>query len=287
MTTPEEKMIDTRGITLASEALGDTDSPPVLLVMGATASLAWWPDTMFETLAVSGCRVVRYDHRDTGRSTTVPPGEGSYSVEDMVDDLWAVADAHGFEQFHLVAMSLGGYLSQIASLQKPERVLSLTLIATEPLDGCNREVPPISPKFMEHFAQMEKLDWNDKRAVTEFMVESARLSAGSGAPFSETEARERAEREIARSSNVQSAFNHSTLQGGDAYIGRMKEITTPTLVLQGDDDPIVALPNGQSLADNLPNARLHVLRGVGHELPIARLPEILSEILDFIAERHR
>lgn len=287
MRTAEEKMIEARGVTLAGEALGDADSPPVLMVMGATASLAWWPDPMFETLAVSGCRVVRYDHRDTGRSTTVPPGEATYSVEDMVDDLWAVADAHGFGKFHLVAMSLGGYLSQIAALQKPDRILSLTLIATGPLDGCDSEVPAISPEFMEHFARMETLEWEDRAAVADFMVESARLCAGSGQPFSHSEARDRAERELGRASNIQSAFNHSTLRGGEAYVGRMREIATPTLVLHGDDDPIMALANGQSLAAKLPNARLHVLDGVGHELPSTRLPEILSEILDFIAERHR
>lgn len=280
-------MIHAGSVTLASESAGDLDSPPVLMVMGATASLAWWPDSLFTTLAATGCRVVRYDHRDTGRSTTVSPGQADYTVEDMVDDLWAVADGHGFEKFHLLGMSLGGFFGQIAALQRPDRVLSLTLIASEPLDGCEHDVPPISPAFLEHFAKLGELDWQSRDAVVEFMVESARLSAGGGQPFSPEEARRRAEREIDRSSNIQSAFNHSTLKGGDAYVGRMSEIQTPTLVLHGQDDPIVAIANGERLAERLPNARLHRLEGVGHELPAARLAEILTEILDFLAEQTR
>ncbi len=287
MAEPQEKAIEANGVSLYTESLGELDSPAVLMVMGATASLVWWPDGLCQTLARSGCRVIRYDHRDTGRSTTLPPGECNYSLEDMVSDLWAVADGHALDRFHLVGMSLGGLLSQIAALQQPERIISLTLIATEPLDGCDREVAPISPEFLQHFARMSELDWSDPSAVTEFMVESARLCSGPGGQFSHAETIERVQRELARSASIRSAFNHSTVSGGEAYVGRMTEITAPTLVLQGEVDPIVALANAECLRDRLPNAKLHILRSVGHELPTSRLPEIATEILDFLAEQHR
>lgn len=287
MTASQEKMIEANGVSLCTESTGELDSPPVLLVMGATASLAWWPDALVSTLARSGCRVIRYDHRDTGRSSTVAPGEATYRVDDMIADLWAVADGYGLDRFHLVGMSLGGLLSQIAALQKPDRLISMTLIATEPLDGCDRDVPPISPKFLKHFAQLVSLNWNNASDVTEFMLKSARLCSGSGLHFSEDEVRERIRRELERTDSIESAFNHSAVRGGEAYVGRMTEITTPTLVLQGDDDPIVALANGECLAERLPNAKLHILRGVGHELPTSRLPEIATELLDFLAEHQR
>ncbi len=162
---PEEKMIEADGVSLCTESTGELDSPPVLLVMGATASLVWWPESLVQTLARTGCRVIRYDHRDTGRSTTFSTEESLYTVEDMVSDLWAVADGHGLEKFHLVGMSLGGRLSQIAALQQPERILSLTLIASEPLDDSKLEQPEISPEFLKHFAQLCDLDWSHRPVV--------------------------------------------------------------------------------------------------------------------------
>ena len=283
----QDRTITTNGIRLYSQSLGEDDSPPVLMVMGATASLAWWPESLIETLAYSGCRVIRYDHRDTGQSTTFAPGTASYSVEDMVDDLWAVADGYGLDRFHLVGMSLGGLLGQIAALQQPERLISLTLIAAQPLDGSDLEAPPISAEFLSHFQQMDRLDWGDQDGVIDYLVESARLCAGSGQPFLEEEARQKAQTEVTRASHFQSAFHHSKLSSGQTYAGRMGEIATPCLVLQGDEDPIVARINADVILSRLPNARLHIVEGLGHELPSSRVPEIATEILDFLAQRHR
>lgn len=121
------------GVRIVTEALGRPGDPPILLVMGATASMLGWPDAFCAALAAERLRVIRFDHRDTGRSTTVPPGAATYAVEDMAGDLVAILDAYGLPQAHLVGMSLGGYLSQMLAVTHPDRVASLTLIASEPL----------------------------------------------------------------------------------------------------------------------------------------------------------
>jgi len=146
------------GVTLATEATGNAASGTILLAMGSTASMIWWPESLVTRLASAGYQVIRFDHRDTGLSTTNAPGDVPYDVSDIASDLISILDAYGVDKAHLVGMSLGGYGSQIAALTHPDRVLSLTLIATEPL-GVSYEGEGIDPRFMDHFSTMSELDW--------------------------------------------------------------------------------------------------------------------------------
>lgn len=278
----EDRFLTTPTLRFAAQSLGTFGDPPLVLIMGATASRLWWPESLCQMLACAGCFVIRYDNRDTGETSTVAPGVSSYSVDDLMEDLWVVMDGYELPSAHLVGMSLGGMIAQMAALARPERVLSLTLIASEPLGGCEEPAPGLSADFLAHFSTMAELDWGDREAVVEFMVEVARLSAGSGRPFDERAARSRAEAEFGRTSSMQSAFNHATLQGGDGYSGRLGEISAPALILHGSEDPIINVVNGKSLARQIPNARLEILEEVGHELPQDVLPGIASEILDFV-----
>ena len=261
------RMVRNGDIRLASQFLGNPNDPPLVLVMGATASMLGWPDEFCEVLAAEGFRVVRFDHRDTGGSTTVPPGETDYTVEDMASDIVAVMDAHGIETANLVGMSLGGLLSQIVALTHPERVRSLTLIASEPLGWDGAPLPHISSAFMEHFGTVADLDWTDADAVTAFLVEIDRLSSGSGAPFDAGWSEDRARRVQARSGSVASMFNHATVASTEDWTGRFRDIGQPVLVIHGSEDPVLPLPNGQALRDGIEGADLLVLDGVGHELP--------------------
>lgn len=152
-----DRMIDSRGVRLATESFG-TRSPTrpgapapaaIVLVMGATASRLGWPDALCAGLAAAGRFVVRYDHRDAGASTTRPPGETDYTIEDLADDLVAVLDAYDLPSAHLVGMSLGGTLSQMVALDHPARVRSLTLIASEPLGWDGPPLPGLSPAILD------------------------------------------------------------------------------------------------------------------------------------------
>src|SRR5262249_31899496 len=116
------KTIEDRELSLYSESFGSPTDPTVLLIMGAMASGVWWPEEFCHQLAGRGRFVIRYDHRDTGRSTSYDPGRLAYSAEVLADDAIRVLGGYGIDDAHLVGMSLGGFLAQIIALKYPRRV---------------------------------------------------------------------------------------------------------------------------------------------------------------------
>jgi pimeloyl-ACP methyl ester carboxylesterase len=262
---------------LATEGFGTAGNPALVLIMGATASMLGWPEALCRALADRRLHALRFDHRDTGQSTTVPPGEATYAVEDMASDVLAVMEGHGLERVHLAGMSLGGYIAQMVALQHPERVASLTLIASEPLGWDGAPLPHISDEFLGHFAALGSLDWSHREAAADFLVESERLCAGSGAPFDAASAKAAALRVLERTDSPASMFNHGSVTTRKDWGGCFREIACPVLVIHGDEDPILPVENGRAIAEGVPGAQIEVLPGVGHELPSGRF--------DWLAER--
>jgi pimeloyl-ACP methyl ester carboxylesterase len=276
------KRILHRDISLATESFGAAGNPVLVLIMGATASMLGWPEALCHALANRGLHVLRFDHRDTGQSTTVPPGLASYSVEDMAGDVLAIMAGYGVERAHLAGMSLGGYIAQIVALQHPGRVASLTLIASEPLGWDGEPLPQISEEFLGHFAALGSLDWSHRDAAADFLVESERLCVGSGAPFDAVAAKAIALRVLERSDSPASMFNHGSLTTRHDWTGRFRDIDCPVLVIHGDEDPILPVENGRAIASGIPGARLEVLPGVGHELPAGHLAWIADRVAEHV-----
>lgn len=168
------RVIESEGIHLYSESFGRTDDPATLLIMGATASGAWWPDEFCAALADQGRFVIRYDHRDTGGSTSYAPGAASYCVEDLADDAIRVLDGYGVQAAHVVGMSLGGYIAQLLALKHSSRIATITTIASERLAAADPAMPGIAPELLAYHSRAAELDWNDREAVTEYWVEIGR-----------------------------------------------------------------------------------------------------------------
>ena len=124
-----ERMFMINGAASCVEVQGGVDGPTVLLV---GSSMLSWPDELCERLVAGGRRVIRYDVRDTGRSESYPPGEPGYSLANLVDDAVGVLDATSTERAHVAGMSTGGWIAQLLALGRPERVATLTLVASRP-----------------------------------------------------------------------------------------------------------------------------------------------------------
>ena len=270
-------------LEFATEAFGDPTDAPILMIMGATASMLWWPDEMCRALAAAGHFVIRYDNRDTGQSTTYEPGAAEYTIDDMAEDAVAILDAYGIERTNLVGMSLGAMIGQLVALKYPSRVLSLTAITSSRFDEDDPDLPEMDPALLAHFGKIADLDWQDRQAVVDFHVESFRISAGPRAAFDRDAARSLAEREFDRARNPRSALNHSMLTGGDAWRGQLGRISVPVLVIHGRHDPILSFQHGERLAAAVPNARLVALEDAGHELNRRDWPQIIASITDLTA----
>lgn len=276
-------MVATDGAELATEEFGDPRNAAVLLVMGATASMLGWPDDLCLALAERDLFVIRFDHRDTGRSTTVRPGAATYDVEDMAQDVASIIEAYGLSEVHLVGMSLGGYIGQMVALEHPARVATLTLIASEPLGWDGDPLPGISDALLEHFSGLAALDWSDPAEVEAFLVEIDRLCASSRHPFDTAASRKRVRAVLGRTDSLASMFNHAALGLRDDWTGAFRKILQPVLVIHGTEDPVLPPENADALLNGLPDARSLLIEGAGHELAARDHARIVEAIHRHIA----
>jgi pimeloyl-ACP methyl ester carboxylesterase len=256
-------LVPVNGVELCAETFGDRARPSMLLISGFAASMDWWPLEFCERLAAGGRFVIRYDHRDTGQSITYQPGAPSYTGNDLVNDVVGVLDAFGLASAHLVGISMGGALAQVAALNHPDRVASLVLMSTT---AGGRDLPAMSGDLEAFYAQHSDPDWSDRDAVIEHILAEDRALSGS-LPFDEQSRRAVVARAVARSINIAAGANHGLVEGSGPWHSRLAEIRVPVLVIHGAEDPLFPLPHGEALARAIPAASLLPLEGVGHEMP--------------------
>lgn len=274
-----ERMIRTNGVELATESFGDPAHAPLLLIMGGAASMLWWPDEFCRKLASHGRHVIRYDHRDTGRSTRYPPGKASYSIGDFADDALGVLHEYGIARAHIVGMSLGGMIGQVAALEHPSRLLSLTAISTTPVESDEAHLPGSGQAWLQHMTETH-VDWSDRSQVLAFMIEDARLVASTRHPFDAAKAKEFVERDFERSGDYVSAMeNHAKLLSQGPRRGRLQELRVPLLVIHGSADPVFPVEHGIALAQAVPGSKLVRIDGGGHELHPADWDTIIGAVV--------
>jgi len=275
-----ERMIQANDVELCAESFGDPADPPILLIMGVGASMLWWQEGFCRMLAGGGRFVIRYDHRDTGRSVTGEPGRPEYTSADLIADAAGVLDAYGVPAAHVVGVSAGGAFAQLLALGSPDRVLSLVLISTSPATPGERGLPSATERYRQFVASAE-VDWSDESSVVEYLVGYAGVLAGGARPFDEASFRDLAGRVFDRTINIESSMtNHNAMEAGDRWRERLGELRAPTLVVHGTDDPVVPYGNGVALAREIPGAELLALEQTGHELPRPTWDILVPAILE-------
>ncbi|MGY1662321.1 alpha/beta fold hydrolase [Geodermatophilus sp. SYSU D00705] len=257
------------GVELWADERGDPASSPLLLVMGANASGLTWPDALVDRLARQH-RVVRYDHRDTGRSTRAFDAR-PYAIRDLATDAVRVLDALGIERTHVVGMSMGGILVQLLLLDAPGRLRSATLLCTCALGtglAGESDLPGPAEHVLAYWASMGQE--RDAEAELAWRVEHWRLLNGNGVPFDPAEFRALEERVLAHSGTARGPVAHALADRSGLDRGaELAAVRVPTLVVEAPEDPVNPPPHAAHLAAVLGSARLVTVPGMGHALPAA------------------
>jgi pimeloyl-ACP methyl ester carboxylesterase len=284
-----ERLVDVApGVRLWAEDIpasaAHPEPDPVLLVMGAGASGLAWPDA-FVALLAERHRVIRYDHRDTGRSTWAFD-EHPYAVADLANDAVAVLDAFDVPRAHVVGMSLGGILVQLMLLDAPDRIASATMFCTTALGGYGSpELPPPSAELLalwEHLA-----DPRDAAAELDWRVAHWRLLNGTGTPFDVEGFRALEERIVEHAGrHDQPAAHARAAQTGLDRGAELAAVAVPSLVIEAPEDPINPSPHSGHLARALGSGRLVRIPGMGHAINRTVVQPLAAAILTQTTSAH-
>jgi pimeloyl-ACP methyl ester carboxylesterase len=274
-----ERIVQANGVQLCTEPFGEGADPPILLIMGIGASMLWWEEGFCRMLADGGRFVIRYDHRDTGRSVTDPPGRPGYTGADLTADGVGVLDAYEIAAAHLVGVSAGGGIAQELALDCPDRVRSLTLISTSPVTPGGRALPSPTAEF-GRFVTTVEVDWSDSESVIKYLVGYWRLLSGEERPFDEAVFRALASRDVGRARDFRAAQNHDLLRDDGRSREPLSSISFPTLVIHGTVDPMFPIGPGEALAEQIPDAHMLRLEGAGHGVYRADWEAIVAALLE-------
>jgi pimeloyl-ACP methyl ester carboxylesterase len=284
-----ERFVDAApGVRLWVQDHGAVDAPPLLLIMGAQASGLGWPDELVGMLA-SRHHVIRYDHRDTGRSTW-SFDERPYPITALAEDAVTVLDGLGVERAHVVGMSLGGMLTQLLVADHPDRLLSATLIGTSALstmpyvhpDGTRtppEELPGVAPHLLEMWAR--PVADRGLEAELERRVEHWRVLGGDQLPFDAEYTRALERKIIEHTGHYATSTAHARADAsGMDRTEQLAQTSVPTLVISAPAEPVAPPPHAHHLAQAIRGARIVEIPGMGHALPREVHTPLATAILD-------
>ncbi|KQQ03659.1 MULTISPECIES: alpha/beta fold hydrolase [unclassified Rathayibacter] len=278
------RLLAVNGVELWVREFGASGDPGVVLVPGASSPSDWWDVELCEAIAAGGYRVLRYDLRDTGQSTTRPPGEADYTGDDLVDDLAGVITGAGLSPAHVIGISLGGGLAQQLAIARPELIRSLTLLSTSPGGPGSEGLPEMSPALAASFEhEQPPTDWTDRDAVFRRTLADEVLFGGS-IPVDEARVRRISDTAFDRSIDLSAGSNHWAIPSASGTREELGRITAPTLVVHGTEDPLFPLGHGEALAREITGARLLPVAGLGHQFPP---PETWSLLVPALLEHLR
>ena len=272
--------------TIEYDIVGDGE--PLLLVMGLGCQLIHWPDGFVRLLADQGFQVIRFDNRDIGLSTKMagpPPtlartvgslfskrlARSSYTLADMADDAAGLLDHLGIAKVHVVGVSMGGMIAQSIAIGHPDKVASLTSIMSNTGDRKNGRISmSLVKKMPKYLRSTPETRFANALAVDRLI---------SGAVFDETVTGDMIRRAIARDADeLGTARQTAAISASPDRTPDLNKVTAPTLVIHGLMDPLVLPSGGIATAKAVPGSRLLMFPDMGHDMPVARWPEIVGAI---------
>lgn len=292
--SPEQFAALPGGITLCYQTFGEPSAEPLLLVMGLGGPMTWWDPGLCSMLAEAGFFVIRYDNRDTGRSTQLRGqvtrsmlvqaalGRGPrppYTLDDLAGDAFALLDHLGIDRAHIVGMSMGGMIVQTMAVLRPHRVRSLTsIMSTTGRRTVGWQDPRLLPLFLARSGQTREA----------YVASAARLWKVIGSP-AYPETRETVDERAGETwdrgvSAAGVARQLLAIMGQTDRSRRLGELRMPTLVIHGLSDKMVHVSGGRATARAIPGAELMLVPGMGHDVP-AELRQRFADAIRRVASR--
>lgn len=284
----EERLAPCNGVEIAYQEVGEPEAEPLLLVMGLGTQMLAWDEEFCAVLAERGFRVVRFDNRDIGRSTMLDSAgvprrrdlflgrraSVAYLLSDMAADTTALMDHLGIESAHVVGASMGGMICQTLAIERPERVRSLVSMMST--TGSRRVGTPTLKAFGLMLAEAPR----SREGYVERVVKTFRV-VGSPGYFDEERLREVAGRMYDRSHNPRGVLRqmHAISASGDRT-SALRKLRLPATVIHGTRDTLIRPSGGRATARAIPDARLRIVEGMGHDLPRELWPIFADEIAD-------
>lgn len=283
---------------LEVEDSGQRERPAVLLIMGLGMQLTAWPTALLQALDGAGYRVIRFDNRDAGLSASfdhlgVPnllwngfkqrlgwSVQRPYSLQDMARDALGVLDALQVSQAHVIGVSMGGMIGQRLAWTAPERVKSLvSWMSSSGAAGLPGPEPHVLKAMLT-----QPLNASLEQAIDN-TLHLLQVIASPGERADQRQALEQVRQAVQRAYRPAGVLRQTlAVMSDDDRADLLQDITVPTLVIHGRDDPLLPLACGEDTARRIPNARLLTVDGMGHDLPPGLLQHILPGLIRFLDE---
>ena len=286
------------GIDIVYDTFGDPRAAPLILIMGLASQMIAWDEEFCRDLAARGFWVIRFDNRDIGLSSKLDqypapnlgallqqqilgrPVDAPYTLRDMARDTVGLMDALGIEQAHVAGASMGGAIAQEMAIHFPDRLRSLTSIMSSTGEP---GLPPPRPEAMAVLLTPFAGDWPGYLAN---YLRSWKVLRGPGFALDEARDAVRAQLNFTRGlSPAGAARQLAAIIASGSRKDALQAIHVPTLVIHGDCDPLVPVEGGVATAKAIPGARLIIIKGMGHALPVSTWPQIIDAIAQHAAGR--
>jgi pimeloyl-ACP methyl ester carboxylesterase len=281
-------LASTNGIELEYEVFGDSADPAMLLVMGLGMQLLAWDEEFCRMLAERGFYVIRYDNRDVGLSTKIEDapvpdlfalmaGDGSsasYTLEDMADDAAGLLDHLAIEAAHVVGASMGGMIGQALAINHPDRVLTLTSIMSTTGDRAVGQPRQSALPALISPAPADRAEY------IEYTLGLFKLIGSPAYPMDDDRFRALAAASYDRMHYPIGFMRQlAAIVASPERTQALGSVTIPTLVIHGEEDPLIQVSGGEATAKAIPRAKLMKVRGMGHDLPRELWPEFVDAIV--------
>ncbi len=278
-------------VVLFTESMGDDTHETILLIMGAMNPGIFWYDTFCEALVAKGFRVIRYDHRDTGRSDTVEFAQVPYTLDTLTDDALAILDAYGLTRVHICGISMGGYIAQLIAIHHCERVQTLTLIATtaDQRPYMDATMGNIRGTYLLPFPDTQLLDYinnakknppMDKESQQAQQLFGWKMLLGniSSDDFAAvTDLINYVHR--LQDQHPYAAFQHAlAVDSSPDRLESVAQISAPTLIVHGSDDICFPAAHAKFLEAHIPHAVREEIAGMGHMFTPSEAPQLALRI---------